>query len=238
MTELDKGPQIVKAPLVVEDTMGSSLPPAVEVALQITHLEALSFKAMAKVGEWSRKGQLIYEFHWYASTLTQASLDKYYKGAQTVAYLIGNPPIYLGEFWAPTTKESAEWLGYAISLGIHAATYWQFVDTNFTGTDGWYIYPPGISKNLFDFTEASEVNWAQWDTYSKSVANNTYWGAYICGSGGGHMGVLAQVPEMGPPPLRSMAPGEEQGNVSGAPGLQRGGGPRSRAPAHSGAQAR
>jgi len=189
--ELDADPTPTRAPIVIEDIGGTSLSPALAAIAQIVGIDDISNTALAKLKEWSAKDQLIYEFHWYPDSLTQGSLQQYLDGAQFLSRLLGDAPIYLGEFWTFTAEESARWLAVASELGLSAVSYWEFVDTNYTNTTGWYIYPEGIPDGLTNFTSASEVDWEAWDAYEKTVADGKYWGAYICGAGGGHMDVLS-----------------------------------------------
>jgi len=194
-TELDTGATPVRAPFILEDVAGSSFSPVLDVIMQVVQLEDISWGAIAKVREWSSKGQLIYEFHWYPDEPTEESLQSYMQGAYAMATLLGSPPIYLAEFWTPEASTTAHWLGAAIDAGCGLATYWQFVDTGYTGTMGWFKYPDGVTEQTLTFSNASEVDWQAWDIYEQTVANGTYWGAAICGATGGKSNVLGKVPD-------------------------------------------
>eukprot|EP00928_Gymnodinium_smaydae_P078915 TRINITY_DN62971_c0_g1_i1.p1 TRINITY_DN62971_c0_g1~~TRINITY_DN62971_c0_g1_i1.p1 ORF type:complete len:566 (-),score=76.21 TRINITY_DN62971_c0_g1_i1:148-1845(-) len=193
LQDLDSLPEGSQPPAIIEDVGGKALNPEIEAIAQLLNFDGIDERARNKLEQWSAKGKLIYEFHWYPQNQTLASLKDSMHGARLVTSLIGNPPIYLGEYWTSQASTTASWLSVASELGCGAVTYWQNVDSKYTKQGGWYIYPKGIPSNLFDFTSADNVDWNAWYKYEATVRDGTYWGAYVCGAAGGTMNVLRLV---------------------------------------------
>eukprot|EP00928_Gymnodinium_smaydae_P018674 TRINITY_DN17116_c0_g1_i1.p1 TRINITY_DN17116_c0_g1~~TRINITY_DN17116_c0_g1_i1.p1 ORF type:complete len:458 (+),score=40.14 TRINITY_DN17116_c0_g1_i1:362-1735(+) len=190
---LDSLPEASQPPIIIEDLGGQAFSPELNSIMQLLHFDDIDQGARNKLEQWSAKGKLIYEFHWYPSQQTTSSLHESIQNALLVSALIGNPPIYLGEYWTSEPSSTAYWLSEAARSGCSAVTYWQYVDSTYTRQGGWYVYPEGIPSNLFDFTSAHNLDWNAWHKYEATVADGTYWGAYVCGASGGKMNVLRLV---------------------------------------------
>eukprot|EP00435_Cladocopium_sp_Y103_P066803 s459_g29.t1 len=58
----------------------------------------------------------------------------------------------------------------------------------------WYIYSEEVRALGGVVNNAGTINTPGWDVYKTSVADGTFFGAYITGSGGGKSNVLEKVP--------------------------------------------
>jgi len=217
LTELDADPTPTKAIIVFED-VGAQNDPSGMWALK--RFEPLSKNATSKLTEWTQKGQLMYEFHWYpgqeAGKHSSKSLMASVKEAVDISKAVGSPPLYLGEFqiFSPSAAKpltiagmTAYWLAQAGELvytyhgesySISAATYWEYANSTFTGNDGWCKTPEGVGLELFEGISQGTVDTDKWDKFEKTVADGTNWGACITGYypaiGPSSGNVLAQVP--------------------------------------------
>jgi len=195
MLGLEADPSPTQAPLAVEDIGGSSLNPLVQAVAIATGLEAPYKDAVATLKRWAGRDQLIISFHWYPQQTTESSLKEYIKGALFLASMFQSPPIWMSEYFN-SEKQTAYFLALASELGCGAVTYWHYANTEFTKTDGWFRFPAEIAAKGRLVDGLGKVNWEAWNLYEKTVAEGTYWGADITGSGGGKMNVLNKVPEV------------------------------------------
>jgi len=196
MLELEADPNPTKAPLAVEDIIGTSLSPMVQAAAAVVGVEAPYKDAVATLTRWAGRGQLIVSFHWYPKEqTTESSLKKYIEGALFLASRFQNPPIWMSEYFN-SPEQTAYFLALASELGCGAVTYWHYTNTDFTKTDGWFRFPAEITAKGRPVDGTGKVNWEAWHLYEKTVAEGTYWGADITGAGGGKMNILKNVPDV------------------------------------------
>jgi len=201
MQELETASVPTKAPIAIEDVGGTSLQPVVQAVSTTFHLDEISSSAIATLKRWADKGQLILSFHWYPPHNTDRNLREYIHGAVALASELGNPPIWLSEYWQGSAEKTAYYMSLASELGCGAVTYWHYANTEFTKTGGWFSYPPEVVAKGGIFN-GSGINWEAWSLYEKTVAEGTYYGADITGAGGGKMHVLESVPQL---PRREIA---------------------------------
>ena len=101
---------------------------------------------------------------------------------------LGGMPIFLSEFFqSGGAAAKAEVLATCVDEGVNAVTYWHYTDLAYTGREGWFIYPPEIQGS-------QPLTTQNWPIYAPTVADGTFWGAYITGAGGGSDNVLELVP--------------------------------------------
>eukprot|EP00930_Biecheleria_cincta_P024923 TRINITY_DN17788_c0_g1_i1.p1 TRINITY_DN17788_c0_g1~~TRINITY_DN17788_c0_g1_i1.p1 ORF type:complete len:573 (+),score=90.63 TRINITY_DN17788_c0_g1_i1:45-1763(+) len=217
LSELDADAEPTKAILVFED-VGAQISLVGDWLAK--RLSPASSFATEKLTNWSKKGQLMYEFHWYPGQgkgdHSLESLKSSLREAVDIAKSFGNPPFYLGEFqiFSPQAAEpltlaamTAYWLAQAgeivyeyggATYGIKAATYWEYANSTFTGNAGWCKTPEGVTLELFEGISRGYVDLDKWKKFEKTVADGTSWGACITGFypaiGPWAGNVLAEVP--------------------------------------------
>jgi len=178
LKELDSVPAV----FAFED-IGGSVPGASPVD-QLLNIVRISPEAMKRLDDRGKRGQLIWSFHYYKGPVTTSeTFMGQIKLAQQSEF--ARFPMFLSEWYDNTVQETADHIREAAEAGLNAITYWHYVDTNYTGTDGWFKYPQSV------LDAGGILN--DWDTYLKTVVDDTYWGAAITGSGGGKMNVLERV---------------------------------------------
>jgi hypothetical protein len=199
LTTLDKTVPPIKAPIALED-IGGAVPKS-GVLMNLIDTIALDKRPLEQIAKWAKKGQLVLSFHYYQNALTQVSFAGLVALARNYANEIGGGagvPVFLSEFWNQTAQGTAEYLAKAAELGCNAVTFWQYVNTAYTGTDGWFKYPDAITNIGDPIGHKGKINWKAWKLYEETVANGTFWGAPITGGRGGQMGVFELLPELHP----------------------------------------
>eukprot|EP00930_Biecheleria_cincta_P049709 TRINITY_DN34906_c0_g1_i1.p1 TRINITY_DN34906_c0_g1~~TRINITY_DN34906_c0_g1_i1.p1 ORF type:complete len:571 (-),score=99.10 TRINITY_DN34906_c0_g1_i1:56-1768(-) len=185
----------VRAPIAIEDVGGgiSEGSPLMNVlALTPLHTDAL-----LQLSTWAQKGQLLLSFHHYKNLITDVNLTTMVSLAKKQAKFLGagaGVPIFLSEFYSSTAQGMADGLADAAELGVNCATFWHYVNTNYTGTEGWFKYPKAIVDEGEPVDGNGHINTKSWKMYEETVANGTFWGAPITGARGGQMNVLELVP--------------------------------------------
>eukprot|EP00439_Symbiodinium_sp_Y106_P007357 s8989_g1.t1 len=107
--------------------------------------------------------------------------------------LMASSPLFMSEFYMPDGETLAWFLARFSDLGCSSSTYWQYVDTDYTQTSGWYMYPPSVTQYGEPISRAGDVNPKAWAAYEKTVADGSYWGGLVCGAGGGQNNVLSKL---------------------------------------------
>eukprot|EP00931_Biecheleriopsis_adriatica_P060340 TRINITY_DN36222_c0_g1_i1.p1 TRINITY_DN36222_c0_g1~~TRINITY_DN36222_c0_g1_i1.p1 ORF type:complete len:609 (+),score=100.11 TRINITY_DN36222_c0_g1_i1:62-1888(+) len=189
----------IQAPVAIED-IGGALP---ESGLLMDMLSSvpLDMDALVQLSNWAWKGQLVLSFHYYRNVLTEVDFTRLIELAKKRSVQLGagaGVPIFLSEFFNSTAKGTAEGLAQAAELGCNAATFWQYVNTEYTGTDGWFKYPQAVVAAGDPIDSSGNVNWKAWSLYEETVRNGTFWGAAITGGRGGKSGVLELIPDLHP----------------------------------------
>lgn len=191
----------IAAPIAI-DSWSSCVPGASRLS-SILSFTGVSTAALHQLQRFAARDQLIQSFHFY-SPPTAVSFDELVALAQQEAGRWGpGVPIWLSEYYQPTAQGFADMLAMAIDRGCAAATYWQYADTEYTGQGGWFMYPPAVTKEGQLLDANGNINPAAWAAYEKTVANGSYVGAEITGSGGGQMDVLRLLPKTGMGPMAS-----------------------------------
>mmetsp|Transcript_88105 Transcript_88105/g.254282 ORF Transcript_88105/g.254282 Transcript_88105/m.254282 type:complete len:540 (-) Transcript_88105:9-1628(-) len=193
--EVDADENVPRAPFAIEDLTGNNGRVAMTMALldAIGIETALSDESLEILRRTSAQGRLVMSFHWYPSSCTDDSLRKWTRGALKLASDLGGAPIFLSEYFAQDRDTMARYMALCTELGCDAVTYWHFVDSEYTGRDGWFTSPQLIVYG--------QVDWAAWQQYEPSVADGSYWGASICGASGGKADLLSHVPPLTASPL-------------------------------------
>lgn len=142
---------------------------------------------------FAQQNRLIFSFHFYSPPAT-GSFEEVIQLAKKNAIKLGGIPIYLSEYFENGAQLMADKLAVAVNQGANAVTYWHYCDRDYTQTAGWYIYPEEVQALGGVVSNAGIINTPGWDVYKTTVADGTFWGAYITGAGGGRMNVLELVP--------------------------------------------
>ena len=129
----------------------------------------------------------------YCSIFDCSTLDDLLAASRAFADdVLGGAPITLSEWFHWHHDQNAMELAVAMHANVSMATYWHYVDTDFTGTDGWFRYADGVPEPI---SAATDGDLARFATYQATVDNGSFWGADITGSRGGKTGVLKLVPD-------------------------------------------
>lgn len=173
----------IEAPVAIED-VGGTLPGAGSL-LNILACWGISGATRRQMERWAARNQLILSVHHYKSLVTQVSFERMVGLAHEVAAAIGPVPVWMSEFHAEGGK-----VMMAVDLGADAVTFWQWVDTTFTGNRGWHKYPEDVVQAALSegFSEPGPVDaqghicWPAWSVYARTVEDGTVWGAWIGGA--------------------------------------------------------
>mmetsp|Transcript_71656 Transcript_71656/g.158306 ORF Transcript_71656/g.158306 Transcript_71656/m.158306 type:complete len:527 (+) Transcript_71656:64-1644(+) len=197
MDSLGKSDPPIRAPLALEDGFGSL--GSGSNFMKVLSMIPISSFAKEKLKEWGEKNQLILSIHWYPSGgtlghLAKVTVEQYVAmGKKESAELMASSPIWVSEFCMLLPEHTAKYLAEFTNAGSPCTTYWQYTDTQYTQSFGWYKYPPEVKQYGDPVDVLGIVNEKAWAAYEPTVADGTYWGAQITGSGGGQTGVLSKV---------------------------------------------
>lgn len=189
----------IKTPIALEDIGGGV--PGGGTLIDLLGMMPLDGDSMKRISSWARKGQLALSFHYYKGPVTEVDFPELAHLAKKHAAALGagaGVPVFLSEFFNSTKQGIADTLAQAVELGCNAATYWQYVNTAYTGTDGWFKYSDVITNEGDPIHYNGTIDEKAWGLYSQTVSNGTFWGAAITGGRGGKMGVLELVPDLFP----------------------------------------
>ncbi|CAJ1334654.1 unnamed protein product [Effrenium voratum] len=195
LEELDKC--AIRTPLVLEDGFGSL--GSGSNYMKFLSLVPITSFAKQKLQQWGEKNQLVMSIHYYPSDgklshLKKVTAPEYVDMARKQsAELMANSPIWLSEFCYVTAQETADNLALWANAGCAAVTYWQYADTEYTQSFGWYKYPPEVKQHGDPVDFVGIVNEKAWAALKFIVKDGTYWGGQICGSAGGQTNVLSKV---------------------------------------------
>lgn len=197
MDSLGKSDPPIRAPLALEDGFGSL--GSGSNFMKVLSMIPISSFAKEKLKEWGEKNQLILSIHWYPSGgtlghLAKVTVEQYVAmGKKESAELMASSPIWVSEFCMLLPEHTAKYLAEFTNAGSPCTTYWQYTDTQYTQSFGWYKYPPEVKQYGDPVDVLGIVNEKAWAAYEPTVADGTYWGAQITGYGGGQTGVLSKV---------------------------------------------
>lgn len=192
LEELAKEP--IQCPIAI--TNFGSAAPSSECLFSCLSLAGIPSHTKKQYQLLKQQNRLIFSFHYYTPPLTnslQATIDA---AKKFVDETVGGAPIWLSEFFENTPEKTANSMGMAIDAGVPAACYWNYANTDYTGQDGWFKYPPDVlgAGSGIPVNGAGVIDPLAWEEYAKTVANNSHFGADITGSGGAHERVLELVP--------------------------------------------
>lgn len=177
MEALDKSQPKIEAPLAVE-FIGGTLPGASKM-MKLLDMWPWPSSTRKLFHERARRGQLILSFHHHKSFVTTLDLENMVKLARNIAQRMGGCPLWLSE---GTSQDP-------ITIGVDAVTYWHWVNQSYTN-GGWVRYDNNTDPFHHGGGEDWQINWSHWKAYADSVANGTFWGGMINGSGGGKTKIL------------------------------------------------
>eukprot|EP00931_Biecheleriopsis_adriatica_P108301 TRINITY_DN82613_c0_g1_i1.p1 TRINITY_DN82613_c0_g1~~TRINITY_DN82613_c0_g1_i1.p1 ORF type:complete len:547 (+),score=90.02 TRINITY_DN82613_c0_g1_i1:79-1719(+) len=196
LAELDAAQ--VAAPVSMEFLIGGQLPGMATYDC-IFGMVPFSSTTIKRVKEWADRGQAILEFHFYPGNGETSDLAKVISAAKKdAARLSSRMPIYMGEFDVGESRaDYAKILAEAVSLGCNMSAYWGYADIQWTGTQGWWkfsqeVMQAGGGKPPIDGN--GSINEAGWPAYAKTVADGSFWGAWITGAAGMEDDVLELLP--------------------------------------------
>jgi len=187
----------IKTPIALEDIAGGV--PGGGTLMDLLAMVPLNGDSMKRISSWAWKGQLAYSFHYYKGPVTEVDFPELAYLAKKHAAALGagaGVPVFLSEFFSDTKKGTADTLAQAVEEGCNAATFWQYVNTDYTGTDGWFKYSDAITNVGDPIHYDGTIDQKAWRLYQHTVSNGTFWGAAITGGRGGKMGVLELVPDL------------------------------------------
>lgn len=194
MAELEKDAAVPKCPIAIANWTSTVENESFFIKL-LTCLPCSGTPREAKkiFDSFAGQNRLILSFHFYSPPAT-GSFEEVIQLAKKNAIKLGGIPIYLSEYFENGAQLMADKLAVAVDQGANAVTYWQYVDRDYTKQDGWYIYPEEVRALGGVVSNGGIINTPGWDVYKLTVADGTFWGAYITGAGGGRMNVLELVP--------------------------------------------
>mmetsp|Transcript_1530 Transcript_1530/g.4131 ORF Transcript_1530/g.4131 Transcript_1530/m.4131 type:complete len:570 (+) Transcript_1530:82-1791(+) len=199
LDELDKLGVHPDAPVALQDVSGT-LPGANRLydALFSEPSAASGEFEMKKLKAWASRGKLVLSFHFYPGFATQVGMEEMIELARKEAAKWGQVPLFFSEFWGETAQEMADVMAGAGDDGVDAITYWHYVDREYTGQPGWYIYNAATLAKGDPVSDEGEINWEAWREYIKTVFDGTFIGADITGADNGRTDVLRLLPKQAP----------------------------------------
>ncbi|CAE7473048.1 URA2 [Symbiodinium natans] len=191
LAELDKDPRI-KSPIAIDNF--SSTIPGEACEISCLACSGTPSAAMKQFQSYAERNRLILSFHYYAPP-ANVSWEKMVELAKANAQKLGGVPVWLSEYWEASAQEMADKLALSTDLGVPATTYWQYADTTYTQTEGWYMYDEAVlSAGGVPVSSSGVINDKSWPTYQQTVRDGTFFGASITGAEGAQEGVLRLVP--------------------------------------------
>ncbi|CAE7327587.1 unnamed protein product [Symbiodinium natans] len=194
LEELGQSEPPIRTPLALQDGFGSLA--RASCLMKLLSCIPISSKAQQQLREWGEKCQLILSIHWYPGlgclSHNTTILPKAFiaMAKEESRDLMASSPLWLSEFYLPSVSEG---LAFFANAGLPAMTYWQYVDTEYTQTGGWFKYPPSVTQYGEPITTDGTVNAEAWAAYEKTVADGSYWGGMVCGGANGQNDVLSKV---------------------------------------------
>lgn len=185
LEELDKDPSIT-CPIAIANWTSAVEGESTSIKV-LTCFVGTPKRALDRFKSWANQNRLIFSFHYYTPPAT-GPIEEVIQFAKKNAENLGGMPIFLSEYFqSGGAAEKAKVLAAVVDEGVNAVTYWHYCDLTYTGREGWFIYPPEI-------VGSQPLTTDNWPIYAPTVADGTFWGAYITGAGGGSDNVLELVP--------------------------------------------
>jgi hypothetical protein len=191
----------IEAPIAIGD-WGDTVPTESALAKILAFCGPIPSSVRQTLEEMALNNRLILSFHYYKPPAA-VSLQDCVSGAQEFAAELGQNgkvPIWLSEYFEPSAQEFAASMLVAVDSGCNAVTYWQQADTEYTGTNGWFKYPPSVTSqgSGVPVDENGKIDEAAWAAYQKTVFDGHFYGASITGACGAQMDVLNHLPARHP----------------------------------------